>query len=284
MELEVHPGEIKDPLAEEIHMKAPGLTHRYPDRALWYLSHNCPVYCRFCTRKRKVGSPKETPTREDWNLSLEYLRNHEEIKEVILSGGDPMSLSNDSLVYIISSLKNISHISQIRIHTRFLVTLPQRFDEDFCSKMREFFPIYMVSHFNHPNEVTEEVAKSVQKLVTLGGIQVLNQSVLLKGINDTSEVLKSLFYKLVKVGIKPYYLHQCDEIEGISGFKVDIKKGIELMKELRGNISGLCLPNYVQDLTGGGGKVTLFHNYMTNESENHYYFKNYQDKEFTIHK
>jgi lysine 2,3-aminomutase len=283
-ELEVHPGEILDPLAEEKHMVAPGLTHRYPDRALWYLSHNCPVYCRFCTRKRKVGNPKNTPSRDEWQESLDYIQDHKELKEVILSGGDPMSLSNDSLSFIISSLKNIPHINQIRIHSRFLVTLPQRFDDEFCNLMKEHFPIYMVSHFNHPNEITKEVSEAVRKLVTIAGIQILNQSVLLKGVNDSPQILESLFYKLIQVGIKPYYLHQCDEIEGISGFKVDIVRGIEIMRELRGRVSGICLPNYVQDLTGGGGKVPLFYNYIKNESDNHYIFENYNGREFTIHK
>ncbi|XDD52328.1 KamA family radical SAM protein [Leptospira sp. WS92.C1] len=276
------PFEKQDPLAEETHMPVKGVTHRYPDRALWYLSHVCAVYCRFCTRKRKVSNSFHTPGKEEWNQALAYFRSHSEIKEVILSGGDPLNLSNDKLDYLLGELKSIPHINQVRIHSRYPVTLPMRIDSELCSVFKKHFPIYLVTHFNHPKEITPLVKERISLLIQKGNVIVLNQGVLLKGINDSAEILKELFYGLTAIGIKPYYLHQCDEVWGSSGFRVEIAKGVEIMKQIRGKISGLSVPLYVVDLTGGGGKIPLPSEYLAEKTDHSYIFRNYQDELYEI--
>lgn len=276
------PGEVEDPLAEESHMPVRGVTHRYPDRALWYLSHNCAVYCRFCTRKRKVSHPEETPRREEWNMALEYYRNTQSIREVILSGGDPFSLSEGNLDWILGELKKIAHLKSIRIHTRHPVTLPMRITEDLCLVLKKYFPLYLVTHFNHPRECTEAARESIRKLVTIGAVSVLNQSVLLRGVNDSVEVLEELNYELVSMGAKPYYLHQCDEVFGISHFQVPIEKGWEIYRGLRGRMSGITVPLYVADLKGGGGKVPLLPEYLIQRKEKSFIFRNYKGEYYEI--
>ncbi|GBF51977.1 lysine 2,3-aminomutase [Leptospira ryugenii] len=276
------PNEVEDPLAEESHMPVKGVTHRYPDRALWYLSHVCAVYCRFCTRKRKVSDSLETPHRSDWELALEYFRTQKEIREVILSGGDPLTLSENQLDWILKELKTIPHINQIRIHTRYPVTLPMRITDELCEVLSTHFPLFVVTHFNHPKEITELAASSIEKLIKKGHVMVLNQSVLLKGINDNSKVLEELNYRLVKVGIKPYYLHQCDEVYGSHGFVVPMERGMQIMTELRGKQSGICQPLYVKDLTGGGGKVPLTPQYYIEEKDGKYKFQNYRGIPFEV--
>jgi len=274
--------EVEDPLAEQAHMPVKGVTHRYPDRALWYLSHVCAVYCRFCTRKRKVSKPDETPNRSEWEIALEYFKNTPEIKEVILSGGDPLSLNTTQLEYILEELSKIKHINQIRIHTRYPVTLPMRIDDALCNLLKRFFPIYIVTHFNHPKELTSDAKDALRKLIQRGNVILLNQSVLLKGINDDSSILQKLNYDLIKSGVKPYYLHQCDEVFGSSGFVVPITKGIELIHSLRGKQSGICQPTYVKDLTGGGGKVTLNPDYLVQKTNKGFLMKNYNGDQFEI--
>lgn len=273
-----------DPLAEETNMPVKGITHRYPDRAIWYLSHLCPVYCRFCTRKRKVGQIKNTPNANDRKLALQYIRSHNEIREIILSGGDPLSLSDRQLYLILKDLKSIKHLNQIRIHTRIPVTLPFRITKPLCDVLSEFFPIYIVTHFNHPREITDVTRECIKNLIQRGHVIILNQNVLLKDINDNPETLKELYYNLISIGIKPYYVHQCDEVYGTSHFKVPIAKGIQIMKELRGNISGICNPTYVVDLTGGGGKVPLSLEYLVKETDKEYFFRNYKGDIFKIYK
>ncbi len=279
-ELLKQPYEVEDPLAEESHMPIKGVTHRYPDRALWYLSHMCAVFCRFCTRKRKVGESTSTPRNEDWEKALDYFRTHTEIKEVILSGGDPLSLSDNQLDYLLGTLKKISHINQIRIHTRYPVTLPYRITDDLMDIFRSHFPLFLVTHFNHASELTTDAETAIHKLIQKGNVMVLNQSVLLKGINDTVDALRDLNYKLVHTGIKPYYLHQCDDVFGSSHFKVEIPVGQNLLKSLRGYMSGITLPTYVVDLTGGGGKVPLPTDYLEKEDAESYTFRNYRGRSY----
>lgn len=270
-------GEVIDPLAEDSNMPVKGVTHRYPDRALWYLSHVCAVYCRFCTRKRKVSKSSSTPQKEDWEKALEYFKNHSEIREVILSGGDPLTLSDSQIDFLLSELKKISHINHIRIHTRYPVTLPQRFTEDLCSIFSKHYPIYLVTHFNHPIEITQFTKIASVRLHKIGNVFLLNQSVLLKGINDSAEILRDLNYKLIEIGIKPYYLHQCDDVFGSSHFKVPIENGKKIMESLRGFMSGITVPVYVADLTGGGGKVPIPTDYLVKENVEEYVFKNYKN-------
>ncbi|TGL61889.1 KamA family radical SAM protein [Leptospira ognonensis] len=281
-ELVWNPNEVEDPLAEQKFMPVKGVTHRYPDRALWYISHTCAVYCRFCTRKRKVSKPEETPNREEWEKALEYFRSHSEIREVILSGGDPLTLADSQLDYLLDQLNQIKHINHIRIHSRYPVTLPMRITPSLCEVLSKYFPLYLVSHFNHSSELTKEACSAIKMLIQKGNVIVLNQSVLLNGINDTVKDLEELNYKLIRSGVKPYYLHQCDEVVGSGGFVVPITKGLEIMFELRGRRSGISIPTYVKDLTGGGGKVTLNPNYLVSANETKLVMKNYNEDEFEI--
>ncbi|TGK01985.1 KamA family radical SAM protein [Leptospira langatensis] len=281
-ELSVRTWDREDPLAEESYMPVKGVTHRYPDRALWYLSHVCAVYCRFCTRKRKVSQSSGTPGLEDWQKALQYFREHSEIKEVILSGGDPLNLSDSKLDFLLGELKSVPHINQVRIHSRYPVTLPMRITPELCSVLKKHFPVYLVTHFNHPKELTPLVKERIEMLCKEGAVTVLNQSVLLKGVNNSVETLKELFYGLTKIGIKPYYLHQCDEIFGSSHFRVPIEEGVELMKQIRGSVSGLSVPLYVVDLTGGGGKVPLPANYLEETKDSSYVFRNYKGDLYEI--
>lgn len=281
-ELTKKPNEVEDPLAEERYMPVKGVTHRYPDRAIWYISHVCAVYCRFCTRKRKVSDPEETPNRKEWEKALEYFRTHPELKEIILSGGDPLTLSDSSIDYLLTELKSIPHLNQVRIHSRHPVTMPMRLTENLCEIFAKHFPLYMVTHFNHPNEISDETKTYVMRLIKKGHVSIFNQSVLLSGINDDEKVLSELNYKLISIGIKPYYLHQCDEVFGSSDFVVPIERGIEIYRKLRGFHSGITIPNYVKDLTGGGGKVLLAPDYLQKKTENGYLFQNYLGDEYEV--
>lgn len=281
-ELKHSPNEWEDPLAEESHMPVKGVTHRYPDRAIWYLSHVCAVYCRFCTRKRKVSEPFETPNKKEWEEAFSYFESRTDLREIILSGGDPLTLSDEALDSILGRLKAIPHINQIRIHTRHPVTLPMRITEALCAVFANHFPIYMVTHFNHPKEVTETSAEAIRKLVTKGHVSVMNQSVLLRGINDRTEILSDLNYKLIKIGVKPYYLHQCDEVFGSSHFVVPIEEGIRIHKTLRGFHSGITIPQYVKDLTGGGGKVLLVPNSYEKTQDGKFRFRNFKGKDYDV--
>ena len=239
-----------DPLHEEKYSPIPGLIHRYPDRVLLYTTDRCAVYCRYCTRKRKIL--EEDPS-VDLEPALEYIRSHARIKEVILSGGDPLFLSDRNLETILSELRKIKHLISIRIHTRMPVVLPMRITDRLIKIFEKNDPVTMITHFNHANEITEETAECVKRL-RKSGVMMLNQTVLLKDINDTPEDLEDLFLKLIKIGIKPYYLHQCDEVKGVSHFQTSMETGKEIMKRLWGNIPGIAVPRYVIDLPEGGGK------------------------------
>ncbi|MEM7181639.1 MAG: KamA family radical SAM protein [Spirochaetota bacterium] len=281
-ELEHSSQEREDPLAEERDMPIKGVTHRYPDRAIWYLSHTCAVFCRFCTRKRKVGQFQETPRKEEIDAALTYFRQNREIREVILSGGDPLTLSDQKLAFLLRELKAVPHINQIRIHTRYPVTLPFRITESLCETLKEFFPLYIVTHFNHAKECTTEAKSAIKALITQANCIVLNQSVLLSGVNDSVTEMQDLLYTLTGMGVKPYYIHQCDEVFGSSHFRVPIAKGIRLMKSLRGQISGLCNPLYVVDLTGGGGKVPVPLDYLESITEAGYQFHNFRQETYVV--
>ena len=279
-ELSDHRFTQPDPLAEESHMPVPGLTHRYPDRVLWYLSHNCAVYCRFCMRKRKVSRSESAPTLHQRNAALEYIRSNRAISEVILSGGDPLSQSDEILYSILSELKRMDHLSSIRIHTRMPVTCPQRITASFARMLRRLEPITVVTHFNHAQECTEQSARAIRQ-IRRSGCLVLNQSVLLCGINDSVRAQRDLQHQLLRMGVKPYYLHQCDEVQGVSHFRVNLSRGMELQKELRGRNPGISLPLYVIDLPGGGGKVPVDSSYFVQKSPPE--FKNFEGHRFAVH-
>lgn len=253
-----------DPLAEEVHMPVPGLTHRYPDRVLWYLSHNCAVYCRFCMRKRKVSQKESAQKGDAYELALAYVAQRPSIKEVILSGGDPLSVADAFLDRTLRRLRDIPHIRSLRIHTRMPVTLPQRFTGDLLQTFADAYPLTLVTHFNHSVELTPE-ARDVVRRLRMHGVLVLNQAVLLRGINDTLADQEALHLDLVSAGVKPYYLHQCDEVRGVSHFRTSVETGLQIMRGLRGRNPGISLPTYVIDLPGGGGKIPAESAYLSTE-------------------
>ncbi len=268
-----------DPLKEEDNSPVPNLIHRYPDRVLWYISHHCAVYCRFCMRKRKVSNPSSNTIHKFYTSIIQYIKKHSTIKEVILSGGDPLSLEDSLIEKILSDLKQINHLYSIRIHTRMITTLPYRITDKLVQIFDKYYPLTIVTHFNHPIEITSIVKEKI-KLLKKSGVTVLNQSVLLKNINDSLPVMEKLCLELIKAGIKPYYLHHCDEVYGTSHFRVSMKKGIELMQQLRGRNPGIAIPLFVVDLPGGGGKVPIQPEYLLkfDPEEKIYYFYNYEFK------
>ncbi len=271
-----------DALAEEKYMPRRGLTHRYPDRVLWYLSHNCAVYCRFCMRKRKVSNVNSATSFSEWDDILSYISEHVEIKEVILSGGDPLSISNKKLDELLSNLHTIQHIFSIRIHSRMPVTFPARITEELGSILKKNFPLTLVTHFNHPKEITE-ASKKALKILRFNGVTVMNQSVLLNGINDSTEIQTELNLKLIASGVHPYYLHRCDEIPGTSHFRVPVQRGLEILKEMRGQNPGHALPRYMIDLPKGGGKIPLETNYVYEAGPNRIQIKNWKGEIYEIH-
>jgi lysine 2,3-aminomutase len=245
---------IDDPLNEEGDSPVPSVVHRYPDRALLMVTHQCPIYCRFCTRKRFVG--KVPIPREAVRLGIEYIRNHPEIRDVILSGGDPLMLKDRELEEVLKGLRSIPHLEIIRIGTRVPGTLPQRITMKLCRMLKKYHPLYMNLHFIHPREVTPEVSVACGRLAD-AGIPLGSQTVLLKGINDDPEVMKELMLKLLSIRVKPYYIYQADLAKGTEHFRTPVEKGLEIIRALQGHTSGMGVPHYVIDAPGGGGKIPI---------------------------
>lgn len=279
-----NPMEIKDrvytddPLCEELQSPVPNLIHRYPDRVVFQVSTRCSMYCRFCMRKRKVGDPFVV-TDETVSQGIEYLQKHPTIRDVLLSGGDPLLLEDEDLEQILARLRAIPHIEIVRIHTRVPCTLPQRVTTNLARILRKFNPIYINTHFNHPAEITREAATACGNLAD-AGIPLGCQSVLLKGVNDAPPVMKRLMQKLMQIRVRPYYIHQTDLVRGTGHFRTSIKDGLEIMRCLRGYTSGLCVPHYMIDLPGGGGKVPLLPEYVKGEEEGKLIVENYDGKRF----
>jgi lysine 2,3-aminomutase len=254
-ELEDH-YQCPDPLDEKALSPVPGLIHRYPDRVVLLVSNRCPVYCRFCMRKRLVGCG-DTPMGEDeLRYALNYIAEHPSIHDVILSGGDPLMLDNESLSKILTGLRAIPHVAIIRIGTRIPVTLPGRITPELCRLLKKFHPLYINTHFNHPDEITA-ASGTACALLADAGIPLGNQTVLLKGVNDSVETMRSLMSGLLALRVKPYYLHQMDLVQGTAHFRTSVRTGLEIVRGLRGHISGLAVPHYVIDLPGGKGKVAV---------------------------
>ena len=249
--------QLADPLAEEILSPVPGLIHRYPNRVVLLVSNRCPVYCRFCMRKRHVGGEGNDPLDPDTlKRSLAYIRSTPAIRDVILSGGDPLMLDDASLQMILVRLREIPHVKIIRIGTRIPVTLPERVTPELCSMLSRFHPLYINTHFNHPAEITD-VSSRACELLANAGIPLGNQSVLLRGVNDDVTVMRDLVTTLLDIRVKPYYIHQMDLIKGTSHFRTPVSRGLDIMRALRGHASGMAVPHYVIDLPGGKGKVAL---------------------------
>lgn len=264
----------EDPLAEERDSPVPGITHRYPDRVLFLVSNLCGVYCRFCTRKRKIG---RWPAILDKNIEngVAYIAENTEIKDVLLSGGDPLLLNDDRLEWILAQIRKIPHIEIIRIGSRTPGVLPQRITPALIDLLKKYQPLYLNLHFNHPDEITEPV-RSVCHQLAVAGVPMGCQTVLLRGINDRAEILTALFRELLKMRIKPYYLLQADLTRGTDHFRTRIETGLNIMKQLRGHISGLAVPHYVIDLPGGGGKMPLFPECIQSMNSEYITIKNYQ--------
>lgn len=265
-----------DPLGEDGLQTVPHLVHRYPDRVLFLLTDRCASYCRFCTRKRLVGQGP-TPKKEDHEKAFLYIKNNQKIREIIFSGGDPLLCSDDIIFNVLKNAFSLSNIEVVRFHSRVLSFVPMRVTEKLCEIFSQFSPIYLVTHFNHPKEITDEAIFAINRLIK-SGVVVQNQSVLLAGINDDTDILTDLFRKLVKNRVRPYYLHSCDLVSGSSHFRVPLKKSLAILKSLRGNISGLCLPTFVIDIPQGLGKVPLVPDPIVKEDEDFIYLEGFSKK------
>lgn len=278
-EMNILESDLEDPLGEERDMPVPGITHRYPDRVLFYTTHNCPVYCRHCTRKRKVSDPSSSAANKQLDESLKYIEEHKEIRDVVISGGDPLSNSDDRLEYILSRLRAMDHIEVFRLGTRNLVTLPQRITESFVKMIAKYQPLYVHTHFNHPKECTREAFEAC-RMIADAGCPINNQMVLLKGINDDWRTVKELNHKLLMMRVRPYYIYQCDLSQGISHFRTPIEKGIEIIENLRGWTSGMAVPHFVVDAPGGGGKIPILPEYVVKHEGKKWILRNYKNEQF----
>jgi len=245
-----------DPLSETALSPVPGLIHRYPDRVVLLVSNRCPVYCRFCMRKRHVGEGNTPPDSGALERSLNYIAANSAIHDVILSGGDPLMLEDDSLGYILQRLRNIRHVSIIRIGTRMPVTLPERITPELCALLKQFHPLYVNTHFNHPDEITASSMRACSLLAD-AGIPLGNQTVLLRGVNDSVKIMRDLMVGLLSIRVRPYYIHHMDLVRGTAHFRTPVSVGLEIVRALRGHVSGLAVPQYVIDLPNGKGKVPI---------------------------
>jgi len=270
---------LEDPLAEKEDSVVPGLVHRYPDRALMVLTDICPMLCRHCTRKREWRHGGWVRTDSEIEAMLEYLRRNDNIRDVIISGGDPLTLSTSHLESVISKVRKIKHVEIIRIGTRFPVVLPQRIDDELCTMLSKYSPIWLNTHFNHPREITPEAAEACDRLLR-SGVPVNNQSVLLRGVNDTVETMLRLCQGLLRIKVRPYYLFQCDEVQGTEHLRTPVETGVEIIEGMRGHTSGLAVPTFVVDLPQGGGKVPLQPNYVLAHTEDELVLRNYQNRIF----
>jgi lysine 2,3-aminomutase len=269
----------EDPFLEDVLSPVSGLTHRYPDRVLIRTTNFCSVYCRHCMRKRMFLEDERARRKEEYEKMFEYIKSNKNIREVLISGGDPLTLPNSKIEYILKNLYEIDHIDIIRVASRELVVNPYRFfDEDLLEIFNKYDKVWLVTHFNHPNEITNITKKAVKNILSTG-TPVLNQTVLMKGINDDEKTIENLMRDLLKVKIKPYYLFYCDPVKGTVHFRTDIKKGVEILEHLRGRVSGLATPIYAVDLENGLGKVPVFPNYIVEETDDYIIFRNYEGKQ-----
>ena len=276
-ELIVSPCDMTDPLAEDKDSPVPGITHRYPDRVLFHISNVCAMYCRHCTRKRKVGDRDCIPSKEQMQKGIDYIKGNTAVRDVLLSGGDPFMLPDEMLDWILGELEKIEHVEVVRIGTRTPVVLPFRITDKLVEMLKKHGTIWINTHFNHPNEITPSSREALKKLA-LAGIPLGNQSVLLADINDCPRIMKSLVHKLVQNRVRPYYIYQCDLSEGLEHFRTCVGKGIEIMESLRGHTSGFAVPTYVIDAPGGGGKIPLMPNYLLSCSTNKVILRNFEGK------
>jgi lysine 2,3-aminomutase len=274
-ELDISRADMTDPLYEDKDSPVPGITHRYPDRVLFLVSNVCAMYCRFCTRKRKVGDVDNIPTKKEIEAGIDYIRNTPAVRDVLLSGGDPFLLSTDYLDWILTELQKIEHVEIIRIGTRTPAVLPYRITDELVAMLKKHHPLWINTHFNHPREITASSREALAKLAD-AGIPLGNQSVLLSGVNDCPRIMRALVHKLVANRVRPYYLYQCDLSEGLSHFRTPVGKGIEIIESLIGHTTGFCVPTYVIDAPGGAGKIPVMPNYLISWSTNKVILRNYE--------
>lgn len=267
--------DMEDPLHEDTDSPVPGLTHRYPDRVLFLITDQCSMYCRHCTRRRFAGQNDSGVPMDRIDKCIEYIRNTPQVRDVLLSGGDCLLVSDDKLEYIIKKLREIPHVEIIRLGSRTPVVMPQRITDDLVNMLKKYHPIWLNTHFNHPKEFTKESAEACRKLAD-AGIPLGNQSVLLRGINDNPDTMMDLVHGLVKMRVRPYYIYQCDLSMGIEHFRTKVSKGLEIMESLRGHTSGYCVPTFVIDAPGGGGKTPVMPQYLISMSPTKVVLRNYE--------
>jgi lysine 2,3-aminomutase len=278
-EMVVSSEERLDSLDEDGHSPVPGLVHRYPDRVLFLVTDRCAAYCRYCTRSRLVSNAQDYNFHPEYEQALRYIEAHPEIRDVLLSGGDPLLLSDKKIDHLLGRLRAIPHVEFIRIGTRIPVFLPQRITRELCEIFKKHGPIWMSIHANHPREATRELKDACERL-SFAGVPLGNQSVLLKGVNDDADVMKALVHRLLRMRVRPYYLYQMDLITGGAHFKVDVRKGIEIIRALRGHTTGYAVPQYVIDAPGGGGKVPVNPEYIEKITDEEVVFRNYEGEVF----
>ena len=274
-ELHFAPYEDADPLHEDIDSPCPGLTHRYPDRVLLLITDQCSMYCRHCTRRRFAGQHDCAVPKAQIDTCIDYVRNHPEVRDVLLSGGDCLMQSDEMLDYIMTELRKIPHVEIVRLGSRTPVVMPQRITPELCAILKKHHPVWLNTHFNHPNEITEEAARATAMLAD-AGVPLGNQSVLLAGVNDCVHVMKKLVNELVRIRVRPYYIYACDPSLGLSHFRTPVSKGIEIMEALRGHTSGYCIPTFVVDAPGGGGKTPVMPQYVISQTPRKVILRNFE--------
>ncbi|KKM05605.1 hypothetical protein LCGC14_1752410 [marine sediment metagenome] len=274
-ELHRSSSDLEDPLNEDLDSPVPGLTHRYPDRVLFLITENCSMYCRHCTRRRFAGHHDKAPPQSHIDSALEYIERTPAVRDVLLSGGDALLISDKNLEDILKRLKEIPHVEIIRIGSRTPVTVPQRITPELCDMLKKYHPIWFNTHFNHANEITEDSTKACEMLAD-AGIPLGNQSVLLKNVNDCIHVMKKLVQELVKIRVRPYYIYQCDLSIGLGHFRTSVGQGIEIIEGLRGHTSGLCVPTFVVDAPGGGGKIPVMPDYTISQGNRRVVLRNFE--------
>ena len=278
-EIDFSESDMEDPLFEDVDSPVHGLTHRYPDKVLFLITDQCGMYCRHCTRRRLAGQTDNERNKDTLDAAIAYVKDHEEVRDVLLSGGDPLLVSDERLEYVITKLQAIDHVDIVRIGSRAPCTLPQRITPELCDLLKKHHPIWLNTHFNHPKEITPTSKRAVEMLAD-AGVPVGNQSVLLKGVNDCPTIMKKLVQDLVKIRCRPYYYYQCDMSRGIEHFRTSVAKGIEIQEALRGHTSGFAVPTFILDAPGGGGKIPLAPQYLMSMSDKRVVVRNYEGGTF----
>ncbi|PYK99400.1 MAG: lysine 2,3-aminomutase [Verrucomicrobia bacterium] len=273
------PWEMSDPCGEDSHSPVPGLVHRYPDRVLFLVTDRCAAYCRYCTRSRLVSNASGYDFHPEFDRQIQYIREHKEVRDVLLSGGDPLLFNDQKLEHLLDRLRAIRHVEFLRIGTRIPIFLPQRITPELCGMLKRFHPLFISIHANHPRELTTEVRDALARLAD-AGIPLGNQSVLLRQVNDDVTVMKALVQKLLLCRVKPYYIYQCDLISGSAHLRASVRKGLEIMESLRGHTTGYAVPQYVIDAPGGGGKVPVSPEYVLSRNADRVVIRNFEGKVF----